>query len=47
MFWVCVLVLGLGCWECFDLWYWFWEVLCVFWFWKVEFLGGLRNGVKV
>ena len=24
-----------------------WEVLCVLGVWKVEFLGGLRNGVKV
>ena len=24
-----------------------WEVLCVLVFWRVEILGGLRNGVKV
>ena len=32
---------------CFGLLYWFWEVLCVLVFRRVELLGGLRNGLKV
>ena len=51
MLWVlgCVLDYCICCWValfrdyCVNC----WEVLCVLMFWEVEFLGGLRNGLKV